>query len=119
MLLPTGLLVSPLLPSTMGRAALTAPLALAVAEARRLRDHAPAAAALGLAAWIGSTPMTFAFLNASSLCLLAWGLLPEASRARFDWIHWLLAALPLTVLVAVGTVAIVGTFLRSRSLAGR
>ena len=102
----------------MGRAALTAPLALAVAEARRLRDHAPAAAALGLAAWIGSTPMTFAFLNASSLCLLAWGLLPEASRARFDWIHWLVAALPLTVLVALGTVAMLFVVLRPRSGSG-
>jgi CRP-like cAMP-binding protein/di/tricarboxylate transporter len=118
MLLLTGVLVSPLLPSTMGRAALTAPLALAVAEARRLRDHHPAAAALGLAAWIGSTPMTFAFLNASSLCLLAWGLLPDASRARFDWIHWLLAALPLTVLVAVGTVAMLFVVLRPKSGSG-
>ena len=118
MLLLTGLLVSPLLPSTMGRASLTAPLALAVADARRLRDNAPAAAALGLAAWIGSTPMTFAFLNASSLCLLAWGLLPEASRARFDWIHWLVAALPLTGLVALGTIAMLFAVLRPRSGSG-
>jgi CRP-like cAMP-binding protein len=114
LLLLTGLLVSPLLPSTMGRAALTAPLALTVAEARRLKDHSPAAAVLGLAAWIGSTPMTFAFLNASSLCLLAWGLLPEASRARFDWIHWLFAALPLIALVAVGTVAMLFAVVRPR-----
>jgi di/tricarboxylate transporter len=83
-----------------------------VAEARRLRDHAPAAAALGLAAWIGSTPMTFAFLNASSLCLLAWGLLPEASRARFDWVHWLVAALPLIVLVFLGTLVMLFAVLR-------
>jgi hypothetical protein len=80
-MLLTGLLVSPMLPSTMGRAALTAPLALAVAEARRLRDHAPAAAALGLAAWIGSindlrVPERVLVVSAGL------GTLPDASRAR-------------------------------------
>ncbi|MBI2755473.1 MAG: cyclic nucleotide-binding domain-containing protein [Chloroflexi bacterium] len=117
-LLLTGLLLSPLLPSTMGRAALMAPLALAVAEARHLRDRDPGAAALGLAAWIGASPLAFAFLNASSLCLLAWGLLPEATRARFDWVQWLVAALPLTVLVSLGTLAMLFLVLRPKTDVG-
>jgi len=101
-LLLTGLLLSPLLPEERGRAALTGPLALTLAQAARLRNNSAAAAALGLAAWIGSAPLSFAALNASSVSLLAWGLLPAPSRQQFDWLSWLLAALPLVVILAVG-----------------
>ncbi len=101
-LLLTGLLLTPLLPTATGRAAITEPLALAVSDALRLRDRQPAAAVLGLAAWIGAGPLRFVFLNGSSVCLLAWGLLPAASRARFDWIHWSIGALPLGLVVGLG-----------------
>lgn len=112
----TGLILGPLLPMAMGRATLTAPLALAVAEALRLRDRAPAAAVLGLAAWIGAGPMLFVFLNASPACILLWGLLPETSRQRFDWIHWLGGTWPLAVFVGVGALAMLFLVLRPRSL---
>src|SRR3990170_2704957 len=102
-LMLSGLLLGPFLPMAMGRVALTAPLALGVSQALRLRDREPAAAVLGLAAWIGAGPLFFTFLNASPACLLAWGLLPAASRQRFDWIHWLLAAAPLALLIIVGS----------------
>jgi len=101
----------------MGRAALTAPLALGVAQALRLRDREPAAAVLGLSAWIGAGPMLFTFLNASPACLLAWGLLPAASRARFDWIHWFLAAAPLTLVMSLGALAALFLVLRPRATA--
>src|SRR5262249_4032632 len=64
-----GIVLGPILPSNNGRAALTAPLALAIVEASRLRDREPGAAVLGLAAWIGSSPLSFMFLNGASLCL--------------------------------------------------
>lgn len=111
-LLLTGVILSPLLPHSHGRAALTAPLALAVAQALRLRDREPAAAVLGLAAWIGAGPLLFLFLNGSSLSLLVWGLLPEATRARFDWFTWLGAAAPLGVVTAVGGLATLFVVLR-------
>lgn len=111
-LLVTGVFLTPLLPMAMGRAALTAPLALSVAEALRLRDRHPAAAVLGLAAWIGSGPLLFLFLNGSSVCLLAWALLPEASRHQFDWVHWFISALPLGAVVAVGGLVMLMLVLR-------
>jgi CRP-like cAMP-binding protein/di/tricarboxylate transporter len=104
-LLLTGVALSPLLPTGIGRAAITAPLALAAADAMRLRRCEPAAAVLGMAAWIGAGPLLFVFLNGSPVCLLAWGLLPESSRVRFDWTHWLLAALPLGIVIGVGSLA--------------
>ena len=48
----------------------------------------------------------FAFLNGSGTCLLAWGLLPEASRARFSWVGWFVAAAPLTIVVALGSLVL-------------
>jgi len=50
-------------------------------------------AVIGLAAWLGAGPLMFAFLNGSSRCLWAWGLLPDASRARFGWATWAVAAI--------------------------
>jgi CRP-like cAMP-binding protein/di/tricarboxylate transporter len=105
-LLLTGLMLTPLVPSSTGRASLTAPLALAVAEALRLPERGRAAALLGLGTWVGAGPLMFAFLNGSGTCLLAWGLLPEASRLRFGWVGWLIAAGPLGVAVALGSLAL-------------
>jgi di/tricarboxylate transporter len=111
-LLLTGLLLSPLLPDPRGRAALTGPLALAVAQAARLRDREPAAAVLGLAAWIGSGPLMFLFLSASPVCLLAWGLLPAEQRSQFDWLSWFVAALPFGALTSLGALAALFILLR-------
>ncbi|HET7770550.1 MAG TPA: cyclic nucleotide-binding domain-containing protein [Chloroflexota bacterium] len=100
--LVTGILLTPLLPSSTARAALATPLALTAAQSQRLTDRGGAAALLGLSAYIGSNPLLFMFLNGSTSCLLVWGLLPEASRARFDFTTWFIAALPLALLVVVG-----------------
>jgi di/tricarboxylate transporter len=105
-LLATGLMLTPLVPSSTGRASLTSPLALAVAEALRLPDRGRAAALLGLGTWVGAGPLMFAFLNGSGTCLLAWGLLPEASRARFGWVNWFVAAAPLGLAVALGSLVV-------------
>jgi divalent anion:Na+ symporter, DASS family len=110
-LLLTGLMLTPLVPSSTGRASLTSPLALAVAEALRLPERGRAAALLGLGAWVGAGPLMFAFLNGSGTCLLAWGLLPEASRVRFGWVGWLVAAGPLGVTVALGSLALLRAML--------
>jgi DASS family divalent anion:Na+ symporter len=101
-LLLTGVVLSPLLPQPQARVALTGPVALTLAETLRLRDREPAASVLGLAAWIGSMPLQFLFLNGSPVILLGWGLLPEESRIQFNWIHWIVAAAPLGILIAVG-----------------
>jgi len=105
-LLVTGLFLTPLVPSSTGRVSLTSPLALAVAEALRLPERGRSSALLGLGAWVGAGPLMFAFLNGSGTCLLAWGLLPEASRAHFSWVGWFVAAAPLTIVVALGSLVL-------------
>ena len=116
-LLLTGLVLTPLVPSSTGRASLTAPLALAVAEALRLPERGRSAALLGLGTWVGAGPLMFAFLNGSGTCLLAWGLLPEVSRARFGWVAWFVAAAPLAVGVALGSLVLLRAMFRPEPVA--
>ena len=113
-LLLTGLALTPLIPSATGRASLVLPLARALAEALRIPDRSGAAAVLGLAAWTGAGPLMFVSLSGSGTCLLAWGLLPEASRARVGWVQWLVAALPLGAFLAAGALALLFVLLRPR-----
>ncbi len=100
-LLGTGILLTPLLPLAMARAAITAPIGVAVADALRLRDRQPASALLGLSAWVGSGPFLFLFMNGSPVCLILWSLMPR-DQERFSWLFWLVSAAPLGVMVAVG-----------------
>ena len=108
----TGILLTPLLPLAMARAAVTAPLSLAVADALRLRDRSPETAVLGLSAWIGSGPFMFLFLNGSPVCLMAWTFMPLPAQAQFTWLFWLVSAAPLAILMAGGM--LVALFLLNR-----
>jgi CRP-like cAMP-binding protein/di/tricarboxylate transporter len=115
----TGIILTPLLPSSTARAGLVVPLALTAAETQRLKERGPESALLGLSAYVGANPMLFTFLNGSTSCLLALGLLPEATRAHFDWSTWFIAALPLATVTALGTLAAMTLLLRpGRVVAG-
>jgi CRP-like cAMP-binding protein/di/tricarboxylate transporter len=116
-LLLTGMALTPLIPSATGRASLVLPLARALAEALRIPDRSGASAVLGLAAWTGAGPLMFVSLSGSGTCLLAWGLLPEASRTRVGWVQWLVAALPLGAFLAAGALALLFVLLRPPAVA--
>jgi CRP-like cAMP-binding protein/di/tricarboxylate transporter len=111
-LLLSGLTLTPLIPSATGRASLVLPLARALAEALRVPDRSGASAVLGLAAWTGAGPLMFVALSGSGTCLLAWGLLPEASRLRVGWVQWLVAALPLGAFLGLGALLLLFTLFR-------
>ena len=116
-LLLSGLALTPLIPSATGRASLVLPLARALTEALRIPDRSGAAAVLGLAAWTGAGPLMFVSLSGSGTCLLAWGLLPEASRVRMGWIQWIVAALPLGAFLAAGALVLLFLLLRPAAVA--
>jgi CRP-like cAMP-binding protein/di/tricarboxylate transporter len=113
----TGFALSPLVPSSTARTSLTEPLAVAIADALRLPARGRAASLLGLAAWLGAAPLMFVFLNGSGTCLLAWGLLPEATRVRFSWGAWLIGAGPLGLFVAAAGLVSLFLLLRPEPVA--
>lgn len=94
-----GLLLTPVLPSPSGRLAIASPLAMELAEAMRLPDRSRGAAGLGMSVLLGFGQMYFMFLNGTGTCILLWSLLPDPERARVSWGFWLMAALPLGLVV--------------------
>ena len=104
-LLVMGIGLIPLVPSSVGRVLLITPLAQAAAQASRVLDRSPASALLGMAAWIGAHSVSWIILTGTPLAVFAAGLLPEATRQRFTFGPWLIAAAPLAVLIAVGAFA--------------
>ena len=110
--LGSGLGLTLMVPSSTARTRLLLPTALAAAQSQRFKDHSPESAFLGLAAFVGASPLLYIFLNGSSSNFLGLGLIPEASRARFDLAFWFIAAAPLALFTAIASLAILWLILR-------
>jgi di/tricarboxylate transporter len=104
-LLLGGLLVTPTLPLAIARCAITGPLAASLARALRYRPGSRGAAGIGLAAFVGAALFGRVFLSGAALNFVAWGLLP--AEARPSWALWAAAAAPVTILTAVGSLAVI------------
>jgi anion transporter len=101
-----GLVFSPAMPNATARTAMAAPLACEMADALCYPPESRPRAGLALATLFGFGQTAGLFLTASSTGLLVHGLLPPEVRAQFTWWTWLLAALPLhLVILLVGLVA--------------
>ena len=90
-----GTAVTPTLPNATSRAALAAPMVREVAEALGYAPGSRAATGLALTSLVGFGQMAGLFLTGSSVGILLHGMLPLTVRAQFDFTDWLLAALPL------------------------
>ena len=99
-LLVGGLVMTPFLPLTVARCALTAPLARQVAETLGYPARSRAAVGIGLAAFTGSGLLSRLFLSGETLNLLAWSLLPPAARP--GWWKWAIAGAPMLLVLTVG-----------------
>lgn len=111
-LMLTGIIVTPLLPNVQSRLVMVAPLAKELGEALRLRRGSKGMAGLALACVTGFGLLYFQFLNGSTLPLLAWSLLPAAWQQQVTWVFWVLAALPMGVLVGGGCFLLVWLWYR-------
>ena len=104
-----GLVMTPLLPLTVARCALTAPLARQVAEVLGYPARSRAAVGLGLAAFAGSGLLSRVFLSGATLNLIAWSLLPPAARP--GWWTWAIASAPMLLVLMPGPSMIPRVFL--------
>jgi divalent anion:Na+ symporter, DASS family len=100
-----GLVMTPLLPLTVARCALTAPLARQVAEVLGYPARSRAAVGIGLAAFTGSGLLSRVFLSGATLNLVAWSLLPPATRP--GWWRWAMAGAPMMLVLTVGALGII------------
>ncbi|MFZ4855767.1 MAG: SLC13 family permease [Desulfuromonadaceae bacterium] len=91
----SGLLLTPVIPSSNGRAALAGPLAATICETLRFRKGSPGAIGISLSCLLGFGHMSFMFMNGTATCFLALGLLPPDVISSVTWTSWLVSSLPL------------------------
>ena len=103
----SGLILGAAMPNATGRMALAASAVGELVEALGYEPGSDRAAGLALAALVGYGQMVAPFLTSSSVSLLAFALLPEASRADLTWAGWAVRAAPLHLVLLVGTLAVV------------
>ncbi|HWI41628.1 MAG TPA: SLC13 family permease [Verrucomicrobiae bacterium] len=102
-----GLLLTPVIPSSNGRATLAGPVVVAVSETMRFRNGSPGAIGMAMAALLGFGHMSFMFMNGTATCFLALGLLPPEVSAAVTWGSWIKAALPLGLAYFFGSYAVI------------
>lgn len=104
-LMLAGTIVGPLVPSMAAKVSMLTPLAMGIGDELGYERFGKSMQGLFLAMFCGVRSVAPAVLSASVIgyCLL--GLLPADVQARFDMLHWLLAALPWFVVVVVLTYA--------------
>lgn len=91
----SGLLLTPVIPSSNGRAALAGPLAVTICDTLSFSKGSPGAIGIAMACLLGFGHMSFMFMNGTATCFLALGLLPPDVGRSVTWISWLSTALPL------------------------
>lgn len=99
-----GMVMTPLLPLTVGRSALMASLTVRVADSLGYERQSRPAVGVGLAAFVGAGLLARGFLSGATLNMVAASLLP--AEARLGWGAWALAAAPVTLIVSAGSLAI-------------
>ena len=114
----TGVLFTPLLPSLNSRSAIASPLARELSEAMRFPERGKGSAGLAMSSFLGFGLMYFPFLNGTSICMVAWSLLPAAIRQQVTWGWWLWVALPLGLLVFAGSYAAILLMYPAEATAG-
>ncbi len=94
----SGLVLTPVIPSSNGRAVLASPLVLNFCEALRFGKDSPASIGMAMSCLLGFGHMSFMFMNGTATCFFVFGLLPPEVREGITWGYWLKVAFPLGLL---------------------
>jgi divalent anion:Na+ symporter, DASS family len=94
-LLTAGIVSTVLIPSAQARVTFMGPVVLGLTDTLRYPPRSRGSVGLALAAFTGFCLATTLFLTGTPTCLLAWRVLPEATRADVSWLVWLQAVLVL------------------------
>jgi len=105
----SGLLFTPLLPSSSAKVALAAPISRSIAEAMHFPDQSDGSAGLTLTAMIFSGYLAPFFMTGSYSNMMAIGLIPGYT---VSWLSWILYAFPALLLFSV--IALVALIYRFR-----
>ncbi len=93
----SGLLLTPVIPSPVGRINLVSPLVMTLSEILGFKKREPGAVGLAMVSLLGFGLMSLMFMNGAPECFLVLGLLPPQISSSLTWGSWLGAALPLGI----------------------
>ena len=94
-LFTAGIVSTILIPSAQARVTFMGPVVLGLADTLKYPPRGRGSAGLAMAALTGFSLATTLFLTGTTTCLLAWRVLPEATRVQVTWLAWLQAVLVL------------------------
>jgi di/tricarboxylate transporter len=94
-LLTAGIVSTVLIPSAQARVTFMGPVVLGLADTLKYPPRSRGSAGLALAAFTGFCLATVIFLTGTPTNLLAWRVLPAATRDQVTWLAWLRAVLVL------------------------
>ena len=94
-----GVIVTALIPQQSARTTIVSQMVLNLSESLGYKTPSRASTGLFAASFLGLGQLGFSYLTGSTATLLAWGLLPEDTRAQFTWGYWFVASLPPTLVV--------------------
>jgi anion transporter len=102
-LLLAGVGIAPTIPSVTAKAAIMAPLSLAMSDTMGYERKSQGAAGLFSAMFTGFVCTGPIFISASFICYMVRGFLPEAVQAQFAWMQWFFSAALWGLVLIVGS----------------
>jgi DASS family divalent anion:Na+ symporter len=109
----TGLMLTPVVPSIIGRTALITPLMNDMLQALRLRKGGTAATALAASAFNGLTLLSAVFLTSKAPNLLILAMMPSQIQSQFQMVDWLVAGAVVGIVMLVLYLATAFFFFRN------
>ncbi len=101
-LITVGTAVAPLIPSSAAKSILGSNISVMTAVAMKFPKFSKGGTGILMAAWVGFVISAPSFLSASSVCYMVKNALPPDVASGVTWIRWLIAALPLTLILVFG-----------------
>jgi DASS family divalent anion:Na+ symporter len=101
-LLITGVGIAPTIPSVTAKAAIMAPISLAMSDNMGYQHRSDGAAGLFSAMYAGFVSSCPIFVSASFMGYMVIGFLPPEYHAQFTWTYWLFCTIPWALIFLVG-----------------
>ena len=105
-LLVGGLLITPLMPLSIGRVAAVAPLAQELVQSLGYAPRSRGSAGLVFAGIFGYAAFSSIFFTGLAMNFYVFALMPSADRAHFSWFVWLVSAAPTGLILFLGTLVV-------------
>jgi len=101
-----GLLITPLMPLSIGRVAAMAPLTLELSQNLGYAPRSRGSAGLAFAGIFGYAAFSSIFFTGLAMNFYVFALMPPSDRAHFSWFVWLAAAAPAGLVLLLGIVGV-------------